>query len=887
MVMYGLELRLLGEGTVLVEGEQVRSLPRKELHTLAYLALHSPRAPIGRDALATMLWPENTEAQARFYLRKVLNHIRQALGSQAARLQSPTPRTLRLDLSHNAFCDALAFDTASSQEKLALYKGPLLPECYDDWVLPEREKRQKAYEQALASATTESAPSLKRPRTLPAPLTELIGRTEILKELCGALSRYRLLTLLGPGGAGKTRLAIAAAQAAQSQFSDGVHFVDFSAKAEGTGLAQAILTALSLPGGRGQSADEALLAALSEKDALFVLDNCEHVVDEAAVLTLTLLTHCPGLKVLITSRQALGLAGEQVFPVPALDLPPTVGNAAEKNPTALLDYSAIRLFVERATQANRAFRLEQENSDAVVALCYRLDGMPLALEMAASRLRSHSLESVATALSERLDILAAANRAVPPRQQSLRAAIEWSYDALSPSEQTLFRAVSVFAGGWSTEAAEAVCPGASSLLPGLVEKSLVVFTSAPTGSRYQQLQTLQQFAAEQREKQGETHECRVRHLGYFLSLCRESQPCQDGPKTTEELEKVEREHDNIRAALSFGLADLDSGIRQKAFLLASYLNRFWLHQGYLQEGWKWCEAALAIGIPQDVADTALQDAWARCTLGAGALALLAGDVTTAQAHAKRGLCHARQRGSAYFTGLALATLANSAQSQGDIPLAYEYRRECLTYARESSDGPLLARALSNLGMAGGNEDTERLRLQEEALAVARACGDRRMVAHILGVLAHIYQEQGRHIIARPYALESLELSRAINNKHGLCVSLNYVADGYEHEGDWAQARRYRCESLRIAAEIGWQEHCSSLLGNLAAIESHEGRYLVAAQLWGAQHQHRRRLQLFAMDPNQEALLTTTRVALGEAAFSQAFAQGAALSLSAAIALATE
>lgn len=546
-----LEIRLLGTCEMRPNGQPLPSLPsRKEQWLLALLVLRHAR-DTDRDWLAATLWPDAEESRARFYLRRSLSHLRRALGEQESRLLSPTPRTLRLDLSGGgAWSDVLAFDKAlkenDEERAVGLYAGPLLPDCAEEWALPEREARHQAYLAALETLaeaamvrgepaaatrwlrlavvadpyresaacalmkalahggdraaatqvyrdlrvrlhddlnadpapetqhlfrrlTAPDAPAAARPvappppalspsaarRHLPVPLTDLIGRQEALGEVAGRLRRARLVTLVGPGGVGKTRLAIGAAEAALPHFEGGVWFVDLAPLTGGALVPDAVAAALGLEKPARHGAPEArLVNALAARTLLLVLDNCEHVLPACAALAHALLSACPGLRILATSREPLGVTGEQAFPVTSLALPPeTVAGPkadpmlAEKDPAALMVYGAVRLFVERATQAAPAFRLSRSNVHAVAQICCRLDGIPLALEMAAARVRSLSAPEIEARLRDRFRLLTTGNRAAAPRQQSLRAAMDWSWDLLTNDEKTLLRRLSVFAGG--------------------------------------------------------------------------------------------------------------------------------------------------------------------------------------------------------------------------------------------------------------------------------------------------------------------------------------------------------------------------------------------------------------------------------------------------------
>lgn len=681
-----LDLRLFGTFDVRVQGQPMPSLRyRKDQWLLALLALRHDRE-VSRDWLAETFWPDNEESQGKFYLRKSLSSLRNVLGPEAHRLQSPTLRTVRLELK-GAFADFLVLDTAVVRprteanyearllEAVDLYKGPLLPDCQEEWMALEREARTQSYlkaleilaehaltrgetpaatrwlrraitaepyresaacslMQALADSgdrasvqqvyqelrlrlrqdlNTAPAPEtealyerlslrdLQAPspttvldtwtepsrRHLPVPLTDLIGRDQEVEEVGGWLERRRLVTLLGPGGVGKTRLAIAVADTVLPRFAEGVWFVDLALVTDATYVPEITAKALRVPPEAGPSAEERLIEVLSPRSQLIVLDNCEHLLDACASLADRLLSACPGLHILATSRQVLGVTGEQVYAVPSLSLPAREeieGHQGlvntEKNPTFLMEYAGIQLFVQRAVQASPAFRLDRHNARAVAEVCLQLDGIPLAIEMASARVRSLSVAQIGTRLEDRFSLLTGGSRTALPRQRTLQAAIDWSYDLLSEEERALFRHLSVFAGGWSLEAAEAVCAGGNisqgkvlDLLTQLVEKSLVVCEEAMEGTaqyrllksmseykaqrlaagetRYRFLETVRQYAQDRLRESEENKAVCGRHRDYFTDFAEKAGLKISGSEQLEWSQRLEVEHDNIRSAIAW------------------------------------------------------------------------------------------------------------------------------------------------------------------------------------------------------------------------------------------------------------------------------------------------------------------------------------------------
>src|SRR5215203_4534723 len=434
---------------------------------------------------------------------------------------------------------------------------------------------------------------------LPSPRTSFVGREREMVEVRRELATTRLLTLTGAGGSGKTRLALEVARDLIGVYPDGVWLVGLAGLSEGDLIPQTVAAALRVPERPGQALTDTLMETLSDNELLLILDNCEHLVEEAAHLVDTLLDSCPHLRVLATSREPLDISGEVNRVVPLLSLPARTDEEFDKGPTVdrLMGYEAIRLFVDRARLRLPDFELTQQNAGAVARVCRKLDGMPLAIELATARMGALAVEQVAQRLEVSLDVLSGANRTAAPRQQTLRATIDWSHRLLSEDEQAIFRRFSVFAGGWTLEAAEAVCSGDGieqedvlDLLGGLVDKSLVVAGAATGGAvRYRMLEPIRQYARRTLEESGEADEVRDRHAASFVALAEESEPELAGQQGAW-VERLEGEHDNMREALSWALERKED---ETALRLGAALWRFWHIRGYLSEGIRWLEQVLA------------------------------------------------------------------------------------------------------------------------------------------------------------------------------------------------------------------------------------------------------------------------------------------------------
>jgi predicted ATPase len=448
--------------------------------------------------------------------------------------------------------------------------------------LPQDPRRLRAVESAEAQPTTRTPQ--RAPNNLPTQLSSFVGREKELAEVRRLLKDTRLLTLTGAGGCGKTRLALAAADELVETFEDGVWLVDLAPLSDPSLVPQAIASAPGVREQPGRSLTETLSDYLASRKVLLVLDNCEHLIESCAELAEFLLRSCPGLWVLATSREALGIAGEVAWPVPSLSLPDL---RRVPNIDSLSRYEAARLFIDRAEAIKPTFALTEQNAPSVARICYRLDGIPLAIELAAARTKVLSVEEISERLDDCFGLLTTGNRTALPRQRTLYATMVWSHELLSEQEQILFRRLSVFAGGFTLQAAEAVCAGDDlernevlDLLSHLVDKSLVIMRENSTGTRYRLLETVRQYGRE-RLKESED-EVEQRHAGFFVGLAEEAEGELSGSDQARWLTLLQSEHDNLRAALSWSLGEkrnIELGVR-----LAAALWLFWFARGYLSEG---------------------------------------------------------------------------------------------------------------------------------------------------------------------------------------------------------------------------------------------------------------------------------------------------------------
>jgi non-specific serine/threonine protein kinase len=637
---------------------------------------------------------------------------------------------------------------------------------------------------------------------VPLPVTSLIGRERELDEIARRLGAHRVVTLTGTGGVGKTRLALAAALQLRSLCPDGAWFVELASVGEGALVAQTVASALGLPEEASRPPREILSAALGERQALLILDNCEHLVGACAELIEALLRACPRLRVLATSRERLNIPGESTFRVPPLALP----DARERAAGPLARSEAVRLFVERARLVAPDFTLTDETAPAVAELCRRLDGLPLAIELAAARVRVLRVEQVLARLGERFRLLTGGSRTTLPRQQTLRAALDWSHDLLSPPERTLLRRLSVFAGGFTLEAVEGVCAGPGvdgaqvlDLLAQLVDKSLVVVEDVDPAvpvARYRLLETIWEYCREQAIAAGEVAWLRGRHRTWFLALAEEAERRGQGAEQVAWLDRLETEYDNLQAALSW--RDQDPASDAPRLRLGAALWRFWEVRGRIREGRDWLEGILAETGHDAPA------ARARALNGAGNLARDLGDYGRAAAHHAEALRLRREIGDTRGVASSLNNLGAVAHDRARYAEAEAYFSDALPAWREAGDQEGLAVSLNNLGRTRRFQgDYERAAaLGHESLERFRAIGHAWGIARALNSLANTAHYQGDGAGARPLYEESLRLRRLVGDRSGIAVSLNSLALLRGPAGELEAARELADEGLALRRDLG-------------------------------------------------------------------------------------
>ena len=768
--------------------------------------------------------------------------------------------------------------------------------------------------------TTTARPPASAPGNLPIVLTTFVGRGAELDQVHGLLEAQRLVTITGVGGAGKTRFALELAGRAAAAFADGVWLLELAPIADPALIMQVIATTLHLHERAGQPISDTVHAALAAQRMLLVFDNCEHLIDACARVIESLLQHAPGLKVLATSRELLGIGGEYCWRIAPLALPDP---AALPPLAALAEIESVRLLIERARETQPSFALTAQNAAPVAHICARLDGIPLAIELAAARLAVLTPAQICSRLDDRFRLLTGGYRTALPRQQTLQATLDWSYALLEAWEQTLARRLAVFAGGWTLEAAEAVAGGEPlqpasivELLTRLVDKSWVQLTGGSGGApRYRLLETVRQYSIERLLDAGEGDELRGRHRDYFAGL---AERAARGLRTSDQPAAVavlDAEQDNLRAAMVWcAHADAAAGLT-----LASALWRYWMIRGQATPGRRTLAEVLAQA-PESARTAAAR---ANALLGAGWLARFQGDHAAATRQlneslalfaaladrageaeascnlasnlvyvgeagagerlAERALELARLAGDPYVTSYCLQTFGDLLAGGGNFGRARALLDEGVALLRTLGHEPNLAFALAKLGyllLQHGELRPARIAL-EEARALHERIGDGFGIEHTLLRLGWLTHHEGDDVVAGALLERSLANSELAGFAPEAALALSMLGQLAVTRGEFEFAETLLMQGLTYAREVKAHDASANCLEGLAMLARQRGKTGLAAQLLGAADRIRegahRPLPPIEL-PGRRRFVRALRQALGKAEFDAALTRGAELSL---------
>lgn len=964
-----LQVRLLGGLGLAWDGAPLESVHSPRLQSLlGYLLLHRD-TPRSRQHLAFLFFPDSNEAQARTNLRNLLHLLHHALpqadcflegDAQSVQWRADAPYTLDVTEFENAL--RAAAQAGTWQSAADLYRGDLLPGCYDEWVLPERERLRLLYLDALEHACSESEsardllaarkyaqllltadplreetyrrlmrlsavsgdragvvrfynqcvnvlqrevavepsvetvaayreflefratpePPLPAGETkrdnLPLQLTRLIGRESDVRDAQALVNTHRLVTLVGAGGVGKTRLALAVAQELRDHFSNGVWWVDLAPLSNDALILQSIASALGVRESSGAPLLESLSTFLKGKSLLLVLDNCEHLIPSARGIAETLLRSSPQLRILATSRQTLRLKGEQVCQVHPLDVPRL---HEPDGVSVMMQYPAIQLFVDRACGAFASFALNQENANAVLQICQRLDGIPLALELAAARTNLLTPREIAARLGDTFLLLTHGDANALPHHQTLHATMEWSYATLSPREQTLFRRLSVFAGGFTVDAVESVCADGESagsddeisrsaildLLSNLMDKSLVTSFSDDHTPRLRLLEPTRLYTREKLEQASESNSVRDRHLEFYVAYAEKSEPQLRGIEQDDWLDRLNEIHDNLRAAAEWAQSPERA---EKGLRLVGALSCFFLLQGYWSE-WR-VRAEELLNLAQSAGKSLIR---AKALIAVALLADNQGDMKGSIEYLNEAIAIAREHGPLgkpllawALTELSLYPFANKPsviqdataeswclvqdlgdkwitatwlhykghefQAQNNFSMArilYQQSRELFLFVGDKRNAVLLFRDMAQLNFLEGDYSTARTQI-EETLAFFRAHKDWKEVQKELRMLGEIAQVTGDYELAEEKYEASLALSREMGDEPHTGVVLSYLGMVALRHGDALRARTLFEEELKLAQETGITADVVKAVERFALLAAAQNQALHAAELLG-------------------------------------------------------
>jgi non-specific serine/threonine protein kinase len=714
----------------------------------------------------------------------------------------------------------------------------------------------------------------KQHHNIPLDLTSFIGREKEVADVRRIISENRMLTLTGVGGTGKTRLALTAARKIVDSFADGVWLVELSTIFDTGQVLRAIATALDVREKTNKPLLETLIETIHDRFILLILDNCEHLLNACASFAGRLLTACPNLKLLATSREALGLPGEMTYHVPSLRLPDLESHSDDNELWAV---ESMRLFHDRAVSVKPDFNPDAAQTQAVAKICSRLDGIPLAIELAAARVRALPVEEIAKRLSDRFRLLTGGNRSAIPRQQTLQALVDWSYELLTEDEKILLRRLSVFSGGCTLDAAEYVCSDGGikkveilDLIARLVDKSLLNYSEENGTARYDMLETIRQYAREKLIQAGEIEFSRRKHLAYYADFTAEVAPQLWQANQKAWMDQLEEEHDNLRAGLEWSLCEnCGEDLLMMGMRIAAAVSYFWLVRGHWSEAWDWMKELLEapgsaemknevktqllysagflvkdlgdVNIAKDLFSQALKESrtmqdqrsQAFALLGMGEIALNVHSIPEAETHIDQALTIFRTLNDETGILLALADKGGTAADRQEYNKAKEYYRENIKICREIGHELGVAGSLVALGSIEtyfGDREQGRVYLQE-GLAIFRKSGDKSGIANVLSAmgLSELYSEDMDH--SKEHYEEALKITRELRSGPGIGTALIALGEIARAQSDYAAARNYYEEAMHINEHLGQMGIVTIVAHNLGYVARQQGEFEKALEFF--------------------------------------------------------